>query len=114
MLSVGAIQQRKLLLLVCVCVCGFCKLNGVAVARQMRNPLSSGHENHLRVGISFWNGRAIAQSVRRWLPTAAARVSIRTACGVGGGQNGTEAGFLRVLQSFHQFLHHHNHPGLAQ
>jgi hypothetical protein len=36
-------------------------------------------------------GRAIAQAVSRWLPTAAARGSI---CG---GQSGAGAGFLRVL-----------------
>jgi hypothetical protein len=34
-------------------------------------------------------GRAIAQAVSRWLPTAAARVR--------GGQSGAGAGFLRVL-----------------
>jgi hypothetical protein len=51
-------------------------------------------------------------------PTAAARVRVRAACGVCGGQSGTGAGFLRVLQfpcqSFHRFRHYHNHPGLAQ
>jgi hypothetical protein len=35
---------------------------------------------------------------RRWLPTAAARVHVRAACGVCGRQSGTGAGFLRVLQ----------------
>jgi hypothetical protein len=43
-------------------------------------------------------GRAVAQAVRRWLPTAAARVRVRAACGVCGGQNCTGAGFLRVLR----------------
>jgi hypothetical protein len=43
-------------------------------------------------------GRAVAQAVSRWLPTAAARVLVRAACGVCGGQRGTGAGFLRVLQ----------------
>jgi hypothetical protein len=43
-------------------------------------------------------GRALAQAVRRWLPTAAVRVRVRTACGVCGGQSGTGAGFLRVLR----------------
>jgi hypothetical protein len=61
-------------------------------------------------------GRAVAQAVSRWLPTAAARVRVRAACEVCGGQSGTGAGFLRVLRFplpiiFHQFLHHHNHPG---
>jgi hypothetical protein len=46
-----------------------------------------------------WNtGRAVAQAVRRWLPPAAARVRVRAACGVCGGQSGTGAGFLRVLR----------------
>jgi hypothetical protein len=43
-------------------------------------------------------GCAVAQAVSRWLPTAAARVRVRAACGVYGGQSGTEAGFLRVLR----------------
>jgi hypothetical protein len=43
-------------------------------------------------------GRAVTQAVSRWLPTAAARVRVRAACGVYGGQSGTGAGFLRVLQ----------------
>jgi hypothetical protein len=42
-------------------------------------------------------GRAVAQAVSRWLPTAAARVRVRRVCGVCGGQSGTEVGFLRVL-----------------
>jgi hypothetical protein len=44
-------------------------------------------------------GRAVAQAVSRWLPTAAAPVRARAACGVCGGQSGTGAGFLRVLRS---------------
>jgi hypothetical protein len=44
------------------------------------------------------NGCAVAQSVSRWLPTAAARVRDRAACGVCGGQSGIRAGFLRVLR----------------
>jgi hypothetical protein len=39
-----------------------------------------------------------SSAVRRWLPTAAARVRVRAACGVCGGQTGTGAGFLRVLR----------------
>jgi hypothetical protein len=43
-------------------------------------------------------GRAIAQAVSRWLPTAAARVRTRVWLnGICGGQSGTGAGFLRVL-----------------
>jgi hypothetical protein len=63
-------------------------------------------------------GLAVAQAVSRWLPTAAARVRVRAACGVCGGQNGTGQVFSEYFgfpcQSFHHFLHHHNHPGLAQ
>jgi hypothetical protein len=44
-------------------------------------------------------GRALAQAVSRWLPTAAARGRVRgRARGVCGGQSGTGAGFLRVLR----------------
>jgi hypothetical protein len=43
-------------------------------------------------------GRAVAQAVSRWLPIAAARVRVRTACGICGGQSGTRAGFLRVFR----------------
>jgi hypothetical protein len=43
-------------------------------------------------------GRAVAQAVSRWLPTAAARVRVRAACGVCGGQSGTGAGLFRVLR----------------
>jgi hypothetical protein len=45
-----------------------------------------------------YRGSAVAQAVRRWLPTAAARVPVRAACGVCGGQSGTGVGFLRVLR----------------
>jgi hypothetical protein len=45
------------------------------------------------------DGRAIAQSVSRWLPTAAARVQTRVwSSGICGGQSGAGAGFLRVLR----------------
>jgi hypothetical protein len=43
-------------------------------------------------------GPCRSSAVRRWLPTAAARVRLRAACGVCGGQSGTGAGFLRVLR----------------
>jgi hypothetical protein len=44
-------------------------------------------------------GRAIAQAVNRWLPTAAARVRSQAKwCGICGGQSAIGADFLRVLQ----------------
>jgi hypothetical protein len=66
------------------------------------------------------DGSAIAQEISRRLPTAAARVRVR-AKHVGFvvdkaalGQGFSEYfGFL-CQSSFHQILHHHNHPGLAQ
>jgi hypothetical protein len=49
--------------------------------------------------IIFAKGRAIAQAVCRWLPTAAARVRARVwSCGICGGQSGARVGFLRVLR----------------
>jgi hypothetical protein len=64
-------------------------------------------------------GRAIAQAVSRWLPTAAARV--RTRSGHVGfmvdkvalGQVFSEY-FGFPCQSFHQIQHPHNHPGQVQ
>jgi hypothetical protein len=44
-------------------------------------------------------GRAIAEAVSCWLPTAAAWVQSRVwSSGVCGGQSGAGAGFLRVLR----------------
>jgi hypothetical protein len=49
--------------------------------------------------LTYSRGRAIAQAVSRWLPTAAAGVRIRVeSCGICGGQSGAGAGFLRVLR----------------
>jgi hypothetical protein len=51
------------------------------------------------VHITHVTGRAIAQAVSRWLPTAAARVRARVwSCGFCAGQSGAGAGFLRVLR----------------
>jgi hypothetical protein len=48
---------------------------------------------------SHGGGRAIAQAVSRWLPTAAARVRARVwSSGICGGQSDAGAGFLRVLR----------------
>jgi hypothetical protein len=46
-------------------------------------------------------GRAIAQEVSRWLPTAAAAARVQTrvlSCEICGGQSGAGGGFLRVLR----------------
>jgi hypothetical protein len=49
--------------------------------------------------VSGMAGRAIAEAVSRWLPTAAARVQSRVwSSGICGGQSGVRAGFLRVLR----------------
>jgi hypothetical protein len=49
--------------------------------------------------VTQYLGRAIAQAVSPWLPTAAARVRARVwSCGLCGGQSGTGAGFLQVLR----------------
>jgi hypothetical protein len=65
-------------------------------------------------------GRAIAEAVSRWLPTAAARVQYRVwSSGICGGQSGAGAGFLRVLRFPLPFIppnspSSHNHPGEVQ
>jgi hypothetical protein len=44
-------------------------------------------------------GRAIAEAVSRWLPTAVAQVQFRVwSSGICVGQSGVGAGFLRVLR----------------
>jgi hypothetical protein len=64
-------------------------------------------------------GRAIAEAVSRWLPTAAARVQSRVcSSGICGGQSGVGAGFLRVLRFPLPFIPPNsppsNHPGQVQ
>jgi hypothetical protein len=62
-------------------------------------------------------GRAIAQAVSRWLPTAAARIRTRVwqvgfvVDKVALGQVFSEYFGLLCQSFFHQILHHHNHPG---
>jgi hypothetical protein len=65
-------------------------------------------------------GRAIAQAVSRWLPTAAARVRSRVwqmgfvVDKVPLGQVFSEYFGFPCQSSFHQILHHHNHPEQVQ
>jgi hypothetical protein len=59
--------------------------------------LKNGRLN-INIKLTLSKGRAVAQAVSRWLPTSAARVRVRAACGVCGGQSGIGAGFLRVLR----------------
>jgi hypothetical protein len=62
-----------------------------------------------RIVRSAGEGRAIAQAVSRWLPTAAARIRSQVkSCGICGGQSGIGAGFP-CQSSFHQLLHNHHH-----
>jgi hypothetical protein len=50
-------------------------------------------------GVNWNSGRAIAQEVSRWVPTAAAQDRARVwSCGICGGQSGVGADFLRVLR----------------
>jgi hypothetical protein len=58
---------------------------------------SSPVTDQIDVAVKLLKGRAIAQAVSRWLPTAGARVRVQAVCGVCGGQCGTGAGFIRVL-----------------
>jgi hypothetical protein len=58
-----------------------------------------GDQKNLYTQFSRGYGRAIAQAVSRWLPTAAARFQSRVwSRGICGGQSGAGAGFLRVLR----------------
>jgi hypothetical protein len=65
-------------------------------------------------------GRAIAQAVSRWLPTAAARVRARAwqvefvVDRVALVQVFSEYFNFPCQSSFHQILHHHNQPGQLQ
>jgi hypothetical protein len=61
-------------------------------------------------------GRAIAEAVSRWLPTAVARVQSRVwSSGICGGKVASGQVFSEYFgfpcHSFHQILHPHNHPG---
>jgi hypothetical protein len=74
----------------------------------------------LKLQFTLQHGCAIAQAVSRWLPTAAAWVGTRVwLCGivvdkVALGQVSSENFGFPCQSSFHQILHHHNHPGQIQ
>jgi hypothetical protein len=79
------------------------------------------HEHFFAVPYSNCKtGRAVAKAVSRWLPTVVARVRVRT--GRWGlwwtkrhwGRFFPSHSISSAKSSFHHFLHHHNHPGLAQ
>jgi hypothetical protein len=65
-------------------------------------------------------GRAVAQALSRWFPTAADRVRARTGHvgfvvgKVALGQVFSEYFGFPCQSSFHQILHYHNHPEQAQ
>jgi hypothetical protein len=59
-----------------------------------------------------------SSAVRRWLSTAAARVRVRQHVGFVVDKAALRQVFSEYFgfpcQSFHRFLHYHNHPGLTQ
>jgi hypothetical protein len=79
--------------------------------------LIAGQTWKVKFSFKFDGGRAIAQAVSRWLPTSADRVRARVwqvgfvVDKVASGQGFSEYfGFPSQNRSFHQLLHHHNHP----
>jgi hypothetical protein len=80
------------------------KVESLLLRRASRRQVESPVRNANSTTMVIWEdhvpdkGRAVAQAFSCWLPTAAAWVRVRAACGVCGGQSGTEAGFLRVLR----------------
>jgi hypothetical protein len=72
----------------------------------------------INVELLFLQWPCRSSGVRRWLPTAAARVLVRSDVGfvvdkAALGQVISEY-FGFPCQSFHRFLYYHNHPGLTQ
>jgi hypothetical protein len=74
-------------------------LRHYATSRKVAGPIPDEAIRFFSLGVILpVLGRAVAQAVSRWLPTAAARVRVRAACGVCGGQSVIGAGFFRVLR----------------
>jgi hypothetical protein len=100
------VERRKILPLAAIEL----RLLGRPTRNQTLYKLTGSHEVWLA------QGRAVAQAVRRWLPTAAARfrtwgfVVDKAALG----QVFSEYFDFPCQSSFHQCLHNHNQPGLAQ
>jgi hypothetical protein len=89
------------ILQVCIQFCVF--LWGCSFLTQMKGYVPIKWQfflsSYAMLNISVSDGRAIAQAVNRWLPTAAARVRTQVwSCGICGGQSGAGASFLRVLR----------------
>jgi hypothetical protein len=76
----------------------FCENTVFINPKKCFSPPEFSIETFFILEVSSLHDRAVAQAVSRWLPTAAAWVRARSACGVCGGQSGTGAGFLRVLR----------------
>jgi hypothetical protein len=74
------------------------EVEALTLLRQTANRRRQGCQPYAPAALYPQVGRAVAQAVRRWLPTAAAWVRLRAAFGVCGGQSGIGAGFLRVLR----------------
>jgi hypothetical protein len=83
-------------ILIYICLIFLSQVNsGVVPPSRYESLLLNTFQFIVRVTLALWPCRSSA--VRSWLPTAAARVRVRAACGDCVGQSGTGAGFLRVL-----------------
>jgi hypothetical protein len=92
----------------CVCIT---KTNSITLFREVIHVYCGNHkkQTHTHIYICIYCvgrmysfltlGRAIAQEVSRWLPTAVAWVrALVWSCGICGGQSGAGAGFLRIIR----------------
>jgi hypothetical protein len=75
------------------------RLQSVLYGRQPWKVRMWIRSDHVNRRLNLCVGRAIAEAVSRWLPTAAARVLSRVwSSGICGRQSGVGAGFLRALR----------------